>query len=1589
MIAFGGRVCGIAGAGQFRSSRDLGRASEGVTMSGLQNRTLAGVRFAAWAIILSTIGLAATARAAESPPTAIEASAIVAKARFPEPVIATGPTTPVEDHDLARALARYDRRDQVDDFSALTGFLERFPHSSWRISLLLDLGLEYEHYGYFSRALDAFTEAWREGKDATDAGQKPLVDRAVGELALLHARLGHEDRLRTLLVEIGDRPVANPGGELVQNARETLWVMENDPKHLYLCGPLALKFLLLENPATKPDQVAFVNRYRTSSKGVSLAELARLAGEARVSLGPVFRKPDQPVPVPSIVHWKLGHYAAILAREKGGYLVKDPVLGMHARWLPARAIEEEASGYFLAPGSETQKAGWREVDGKEAGQVFGAGPTTGPEPDDPGPPADPPPDDCGGMCGANIAELAVAVMLADTPVGYAPAIGPSAKVKISYNQREADQPAAFSYFNVSPNWTTNWLRFIQDDPNHFGASVMRYRADGSAWFESGFNSTTGAFAPEESDASVLVRTAANPVAYTRYLKDGSVEFYSQSDGSTSVPRNVFLTKLIDPQGNALTLKYTTSGGQVRLASLIDATGRITTFTYGSSSSPLLITKITDPFGRSATLTYDSSGQLSSITDVLGITSKFAYDSSGHVNSLTTPYGTTQFAYAGTGNSRFVDMVDPLGLHEREENLQPAPVPLSDPVTPNSMNVDNQYLNYRDSYHWDKHEYSQAACTVNGGCNYNDGRVRHFYHDAQNNNIEWNQVEAVKQPLETRIWYNYPGQAQNWTNGTYDEPNQVGRIVSGGASQLWQKTYNTAGNPTQVIDPVGRTTNLTYAANLIDLTLVQQVAASGLQQTTASYTYNGQHRPLTYTDAAGQATHYAYNTAGQVTKVTEPTGLVWSLAYDTFGRLTGITNPNGKSQASYTYDSFDRIATATDSEGYTLTYAYDAADRLTRITHPDGTALTYTYTNLDLASMTDRQGRTTKYAYDADRRLIGVTDPLGNVSRYTYWENGQLKSLTDPKGNVTSWTVDVEGRPTVKQYADGSKVIYGYDESGRLDSIRDAVGQIKQYSYTADDRLAAITYSYAVNPTPGAAFAYDPYFPRLVSMSDGTGSTNYAYAPVGSLGALKLQSETGPEGTISYAYDALGRMTRRTVSGAAETFEYDGLNRLINHTDPLGDFALTYLGQTGQLASRTQTAAGYKAQTAWSYLANVGDRHLASIANTGMRTFSFTTTPEDLITATVETGPNTWTYGYDNDNRLTSANYSTGLQYGGTLDADGNITALKQASATTSFTYNKLNELVSSATVSAVDYRYDANGNLLSDGKRSYLYDAANRLAGVLYAGTNASTAFAYDGLGRRVAITETSGSTSSTTNYQWCGSRICRQFAPASTLHRYYDEGEVLASGQLLYYGPDQLDSPRNFAIVDGATTTVEALDFDPFGNALTNPAAPVPDFRFSGMFYHGPSGLYLTQFRAYDPSIARWLSRDPLGEKFGDLGATAVAPGAEVFLSSNDPQQQLSVLSSNLYNYVDDNPITFVDPSGLGKLNMECFTKCIKYPGYLVGGVGSALSMVKCLSKGSWTCFIIATYVWFCAEMCSGVPDHGCYTYGSGGGPRGTGVPF
>ncbi|MGA9375692.1 MAG: hypothetical protein WBV64_11840, partial [Mycobacterium sp.] len=819
---------------------------------------------------------------------------------------------------------------------------------------------------------------------------------------------------------------------------------------------------------------------------------------------------------------------------------------------------------------------------------------------------------------------------------------------------------------------------------------------------------------------------------------------------------MFLTKVIDPAGNAVTLNY---DDRLRLKSFTDATDRRTTFQYALADKPLLITAVTDPFGRRAKLAYDTSGRLIRITDVLGMASEFTYDAGTQITAMTTPYGTTSFAASGDGNARRIEITDPLGAKEVVVYGHNTPgMPDAESVVPSGLTapVANAYLSYRNTAYWNKQAQAQAPG------DYTQARIKHWTH-APDGLKTWYTLESIKQPLERRVWFSYPGQESNlWRStlmaGSFDQPSALARVLDDGSTQLIRYDYNAKGQVTRAIDPMGRQTRYSYADNGIDLLRVTQVTAAG-EETLAEVTWNAQHRPLSVRDAAGQVTQYTYNAAGQVVSVTDALGQMTAFSYDAVGQLTRIVNPAGRTALAFSYDGFGRVASRTDSEGYTVTYGYDALDRVTTVGYPDGSRERYAYNKLDPVSFTDRLGRRTVSVYDAVRNRIAVTDPSGHTVRYGYDADGRLKSLTDARGNTTRFERDIQGRLTARVYADGSREGYAYDAAaGRLSTRTDALGQRTAYGYARDNRLAAVDYAGALEETASVRFEDDPSFPRRVRMSDGAGTTTYQYYPAGGPGALQLAQEDGPfdEDTVSYGYDALGRVTSRQVADRSEAWAYDVLGRVIGHQNPLGTFSYAYLGDSDQVTAELLDEVPL---ATWRYLDNAGDRRLAAIAY-----------PNGLTNATLRSDPyrilgiaeasRVRAYRYDAKDRLVLAV---------DLSRAEDQTRLAQARATRGVVYrydaadNLLQGLTLPGQVNALNQLlrwegqaldYDANGNLIADGRWRYRYDAENRLVAIQpqEISSELEYRFGYDGLGRRVS----ESGNDSLRSLTWCGEEICQ-----------------------------------------------------------------------------------------------------------------------------------------------------------------------------------------------------------------------------------------
>jgi RHS repeat-associated protein len=202
-------------------------------------------------------------------------------------------------------------------------------------------------------------------------------------------------------------------------------------------------------------------------------------------------------------------------------------------------------------------------------------------------------------------------------------------------------------------------------------------------------------------------------------------------------------------------------------------------------------------------------------------------------------------------------------------------------------------------------------------------------------------------------------------------------------------------------------------------------------------------------------------------------------------------------------------------------------------------------------------------------------------------------------------------------------------------------------------------------------------------------------------------------------------------------------------------------------------------------------------------------------------------------------------------------------------------------VSTSSSNYDANGNLIAQGTKTYEWDAVDRLTRVLDDGIEIAR-FAYDGNGRRAQ--KISGGV--TRSYVYGGVDILEERSPAGTIRTVPGPGidrplaSVDGSGAVSYYLADHLGSIVQQTNASAAVTMTR--QYDPYGVPLQG--ATASGYAFTGREWDAEVGLYFYRARYYDPAIGRWLSADPVGL----LGGT------------------------NLYTYVDGNPVSRLDPSGL-----------------------------------------------------------------------------
>ena len=272
------------------------------------------------------------------------------------------------------------------------------------------------------------------------------------------------------------------------------------------------------------------------------------------------------------------------------------------------------------------------------------------------------------------------------------------------------------------------------------------------------------------------------------------------------------------------------------------------------------------------------------------------------------------------------------------------------------------------------------------------------------------------------------------------------------------------------------------------------------------------------------------------------------------------------------------------------------------------------------------------------------------------------------------------------------------------------------------------------------------------------------------------------------------------------------------------------------------------------------------------------------------------YTYDSLNRLSSAtetnNSSQTWKQTFVFDRYGNRN-FDQANTTTlgSCPVNVCNPTINAANNRLNGYGFDASGNTTADAEgRQFTYDAENKQTEVRDSLNQTVGQYFYDGDGKRVKKVVPATNETTVFVYDAAGQLVAEYSTTPS------------AEAKINYLTADHLGSPR--INTDQSGTVTARHDYMPFGEEIFSYggrtsglgyAADSVRKQFTGYERDDETGLDYAQARYFSSGLGRFSSPDDFVN--------------DTFVS--DPQ------TWNLYVYVRNNPLRYVDPDGEERIKL------------------------------------------------------------------------
>jgi RHS repeat-associated protein len=684
----------------------------------------------------------------------------------------------------------------------------------------------------------------------------------------------------------------------------------------------------------------------------------------------------------------------------------------------------------------------------------------------------------------------------------------------------------------------------------------------------------------------------------------------------------------------------------------------------------------------------------------------------------------------------------------------------------------------------------------------------------------------------------------------------------------------------------------------------------------------------------QTTTYGYDEAGRVNSVQAHDGSLTHTTYWPSGQVKRVWGGRTYPQ-EYTYDSQGRVKTLTtwqdfagDTRKATTTWNYNALRGwLDNKRYADGHGPSYTYwtsgrpDTRQWARTHNGQPLVTTYDYNdaGDLKEIAYSDDTPLVS-LTYDRLGRLHTTTDAAGLLTRSYDPVSLRLEGEAYSgtgllSGRSITRGYDSLNRLESVVTDTGHAVDYDYNNAGRLDAINHG-----IHSAKYTYKAGVGSVETVTvKRSGADRVKHERItdalGRVGQVKTVTLGNAAVQRDYTYNHANQRTRIEQEDTRRwAFGHDDLGqvisaekRLADNTTPLPGYSFGYTFDT--IGNRTATAVNGRPAT---YLRDAGflnqytSRTVPGVVDVRGEAYA-----DAMITVNSVAAART---GKDFYKEVSVSNGSAAVNTAITIEAviagtpPESVTEVRtafSAQATESFTH-------------------DDDGNLTSDGRWSYTWDAENRLFAMETVAAVAAALptlkqrleFSYDAQGRRIHKLVKLWNASTSTWTTSAGQRflydgwnlITETDALNSTVLRTHVWGLDLSEtaqgaggvGGLLWSSAGgstfaaSSDANGNIvAYVNTATVIVAGrADYGAFGEAVmrTGVANTLP-FGFSTKYIDNETDMLYYGLRYYNPSIGRWLSRDPIEENGG----------------------------VNLYGMIGNNPVNYLDYLGLQERSPFC----------------------------------------------------------------------